>query len=646
VCATLAWLAAERDRLFECYFAAPASGGHFGGGHPALVRPEELRGGTFTGGHHLEQFYRLLVEFDVEAVLLGSGPFDALLKEAGLRVLASSDNVAELYWQLLINLDAKRADGLLVVGDGGRPQGVPLTPFAYPEIANRRLLAIGAGDPAALESLRGDLALEALWLAGIAPKGAVVIESTGVPSVAAQTAWMARRWGGWAHGYMLADPELAGRWTPHAVRNRLITLFGVPQREVIELMQQPLSRQTVVLGRPQDEHDLLELSKAGVALQLIDPARPPFPVLRERRTRAAPMPACPTQDADDAQLERWAADGRVLASLLFWTGMIRDLENLYALADVLAATRLACGVVLTAASFEYMPHPPLSLLEVDAALGGLTPQVEALLGSGGGGAFVESKAPPDRLAAALEQSVATLAEQLGGRDRVPSGWWGVMDAAMRPARLPRLTWRPDPPYLRLRRQRPSVPSTRPTADEADRIGFANGRAGLRARLLERLSGSFVEPLHPFDEFVPGPPGKAVLEVVRDAGFEYAFTKSAFGPRSRVVRGVEGITVMNHTAGRWDGSIPFVNVNTVGDLRQAERRLLRQQRPGWLVGALATSLWALSGSRWERGERLRQISRWVAEGGASGRLVNVPPRVVARYASLLATKGLVDTVEAQ
>jgi hypothetical protein len=293
-----------------------------------------------------------------------------------------------------------------------------------------------------------------------------------------------------------------------------------------------------------------------------------------------------------------------------------------------------------------MPHPPLSLLGVDAALGGLAPQVEALLGSGGGGAFVESKTPPDRLAAALEKSVETLAEQLGGRDRAPSGWWGVMDAALQPARLPRVTWRPDPPYLRLRRQRPSAPSTRPTADEADRIGFANGRPGLRARLLERLSGSFVEPLHPFDGYAPGPPGKAVLEVVRDAGFEYAFTKSAFGPPSRVVRGVEGITVMNHTAGRWDGSIPFVNVNTVGDLRQAERRLLRQQRPGWLVGSLATSLWALSGSRWERGERLRQISRWVAEGGASGRLVNVPPRVVARYARLLAAKGLVDTVDAQ
>ena len=645
VCATLAWLTAERDRLFECYFAAPASGGHFAGGHPAYARPEELRGGSIAGGHHLEQFYRLLVEFDVEAALLGSGPFDGLLKEAGLRLLAISDNVAEFYWQLLINLEAKRADGLLVVGDGGRPQGVPLTAFAYPEITNRRLLAIAAGDATALEALRGDLALEALWLAGTRPKGAVVIEGTTVPTVAAQTAWMARRWEGWARGYMLADPELAGRWTPHAVRNRLVALFGVPQRDVIELMRQQLSTQAVVLGRLQEDHDLAELSKAGVSLQQVDPARPPFPVLRERAPRAVPTRAHETHDPDDAQLERWATDRRVLASPLFWTGMIGELENLYALSDVLATTRLACGVVLTAPSFQYMPHPPLSLLEVDAALGGLAPRVEALLGSGGIGAFLESKAPPERLAAALRQAVETLAQQVGGRDRVPAGWWGVMDAALRPIRPPLLTWRPDPPYLRVRRERSRPLAAGPASDDIDRVGFPDGRSGLVTRVRLALAASFVEPLHPFDGYAPGAPARAVLEAVRDAGFQYAFTKAALGPRSRVVGDIEGLTVMNHTAGRWEGATPFVSVSSLRDLQRAERKLASQQRPGWLVGSIATSLWALSGSRWERGERLREMCQWVAAGGASGRLVNVPPRVVARYARLLASRHLLDNVNA-
>ena len=161
-------------------------------------------------------------------------------------------------------------------------------------------------------------------------------------------------------------------------------------------MRQPLSEQAVVLGRPQGDHELYELSDAGVALQQIDPARPPFPVFRERASPVLPPPASSVRDPDDAQLERWAADRRVLTTLLFWTGMIRDLESLYGLADVLATSRLACGVVLTAASFQYMPHPPLSLLEVDSALGGLAPQVEPLLGSGGIGALLEARTPPGR----------------------------------------------------------------------------------------------------------------------------------------------------------------------------------------------------------------------------------------------------------
>jgi hypothetical protein len=166
-----------------------------------------------------------------------------------------------------------------------------------------------------------------------------------------------------------------------------------------------------------------------------------------------------------------------------------------------------------------------------------------------------------------------------------------------------------------------------------------------SRGVRALRGSLGEPLELFDGYALGPPPAALLEAVRGAGFRYAFTKSAFGPRSRVVRGVDGITVMNHTAGRWDPSPPFVSVGGVEDLQRAERRLVSQQRPGWLVGSLATSPWALSGSRWERGGHLRAICQWVADGGSSGSLVNVRPQVLARYAGLLAARGLVDQLDA-
>src|SRR6266852_6274049 len=97
-----------------------------------------------------------------------------------------------------------------------------------------------------------------------------------------------------------------------------------------------------------------------------------------------------------------------------------------------------------------MPRPPLTLAYVPRELGGLAPRIEVVLASGGAGAFLESEAPPERFAGILRRSVEQLGQLLGGRERVPRGWWGVMDAALEPRRPPRLTPEPDAPYVRIR----------------------------------------------------------------------------------------------------------------------------------------------------------------------------------------------------
>ena len=66
-CSTLAWLAGVEGSRFECYYDSVRSGVHYGGGHPGHAAAADLRGGTFTGGHHLEQFYLLLRMFECEA---------------------------------------------------------------------------------------------------------------------------------------------------------------------------------------------------------------------------------------------------------------------------------------------------------------------------------------------------------------------------------------------------------------------------------------------------------------------------------------------------------------------------------------------------------------------------------------------------
>lgn len=644
VTATLAWMAAESGRRFECYFGAVASGTHFGGGHPAGVPDADLRGGTLNDGHHLEQLYRVLTEFRCEAACLGESPFEGVLQDAGVPILSRRHDVAGFYAEVVGALGLSEPGDLLLVGDGGRPQGVALTAYAFPEIVNRRLLAIADGDAAALAALRAGRRLHALWPSRGAPEDAAVVPAPAQGSIARQTSWMARRWERWSTGHLLGDPELVGRWAPTAVRERWTPVFGIPQTEAITAMRHSLAGQRAVWGRQQDDRDFLELSRLGTAFQLVDPGRPAFPVVRTSiRAPSAPPPTA-AGDPDDGELERWAESGRVAVSLLFWTGMVRELENLYALADALALSGLAAGLVLTTESFLHMPHPPLSLLGVPRTAGGLAPRVEALLASVGAGAVLESEAPPERLREALRTSVDELAA-VWGREWVPSGWWGVMDPELREVRAPRLSRQPEAPWVKVRyRGRGGGAPSAPLEVREPAPRPAPGPA-LRALVRRSALRHLMEPLRPFDGFAPGPPGLGVLSAVRDAGFTYAFTKAGFGGDPKVVSGVPGLTALTYTVGRWDGWTPFATVNTLGDLRAAERRLRRGRGPGWLVGTLDTCLWAFSGPRWERGQRLLEICRWAARGGDSGELINVPPRVVARYARLLAERGLVDRLPA-
>jgi hypothetical protein len=158
-----------------------------------------------------------------------------------------------------------------------------------------------------------------------------------------------------------------------------------------------------------------------------------------------------------------------------------------------------------------------------------------------------------------------------------------------------------------------------------------GLAGslVRGLGLERL----FEERRPFDDQRPGAIDEAVADAVRGAGFEYMWTKASFGRPVAALRRDEFVA-LPLTAGNWDGWSPFYTVSGAGDLARAERRLLRSGDPGWLSGTIDSPLWLLPGEVLERGSALYRIAQFVAGGGRSGKLVNVTPNVIARYARLL------------
>jgi hypothetical protein len=361
-------------------------------------------------------------------------------------------------------------------------------------------------------------------------------------------------------------------------------------------------------------------------------------MLTRRRRFPPDLPDPSAHDPTDAELARYAAEGRILVSLLFWSGMLREIENLYAVFDLAALTGVKAGLVLTAASLAYWPSP-LDLLAVPAERGGVYPQLEVLLGSCGDGAAIESAMPKDRLRDHLAAASRRLDELGLPAAWRPRGWWPTLDAEL----VSRPRWQAAAPvaWNHSARYRLEI------LYRADR-GNGNGHSGdgLRSRLSNEarraLRQTALKPLfrgrRPFDGFRPGPLDEGVARMVRSAGFSYMFTKAGFGDPPHVAYRDGDFVALNHTAGQWDGWTPFETVSGVGDLRRAEARLLGRRRPGWLVGTIDTCLWALSGELWRAAPGLAAIARFAAEGGTSGRLVNVRPAVLARYARLIGAAG--------
>lgn len=630
-CATLAWIAAGEGLEFECYYAGRASGVHYGGGLPWHHDPADLRGGTFEGAHHREQLALLLERFACQAVCLGESPFDAMLAEAGVHVRARASGVADLYGQVLDSSPLLRPDTVLVIGSGRGP--VSLVPYACHEVVQRKVLAIAGGDPDLEAELGESFAVDHLW-SGEPAHG-------DLGAVARLSLEMADRWPSAASTFLLGDPEMAGRWIPAAVRNGWAPVFGIPQSELVKRMGDRLRDVPVVWGRQQDDTDFLELSRAGAAFQLVDPGRPPFPILASPGLVVPPAAPCDSEPPDE-ELERWAREGRVVTSLVFWAGMVREIECMYALGDMLAASGLRAGIALTTEALRYLASSPLARLAAPPGQGGLRGNVEVLLASAGAGAMLESEAPVARFASTLRASLAAAGGQGAPAPSPFKGWWAVMDAPLLPRKLGRVALRAWPPAAKVRYRRRPLDIA---AQDVPGVPGSRGRPSLRARVRESPIGSLFEPIRPFDEMRPGGPRRDILEAVRDAGFEYALTKSSFGEAPTVATGVDGLTAVNYTAGRWDGWTPFETVNELGDLEDAERKLLRAGRPGWLLGGFDACLWTFSGHVLDRGRELLEMCRWTAAGGGSHRLVNVTPHTLARYARVLAERGMVRTVEA-
>lgn len=669
VAATLAWAARRAGWLFEVYYDAYRLGEHYGGGDPDEAPAGLLTGGTMLGGGHHERLYLLLHRFDTLVITQGAVAFDLALRQIGAARLSAA-SAHELYEQAFRELGVPLPAAAVILDAAPLPTLRGLDAYSYPEIIEREALAFesSALTPDTLEwmSAHGVRDTRALWmgkrqrerLGAQTPGGLGLADLLTLEALSpgdtfqSVTERLARRWlpqypGGW----ILADPLTVSAWMPEAVRERRLAIYGKPQREIIRRLSDELrASETPVLGRQYEDADFFDLSDLGVAFQLIDPGRPPFPALRHAEydwSRATPAAITPEfAEPDDAQLARWMSEGRILTSLIFWTGMIRELENLPRIVDLVALTRLKAGVALTIPALEYQPEGALELLRTPLEQGGVAPHLEPLLASCGLGAAIESRMPAGKLAAYLDASMRRLEELGVPPEWRPIGWWTTMDPEMIPLPQPKLPIRPtlerEAPYVRLRYTSASAqqaemrgPASAP-ADATDTAAEETLSRKRRVGAWARAHGldAMLAPYRPYEHFVPGELRPDIVDAARSAGLRYMFSKAGFGDPPRALTMDDRFIALNYTAGRWDGWTPFETINTIHDLRTAEKRLLARREPGWLVGTLDSCLWTFTGPIWRRGAALHAIATYLAGGGDSGRLINVTPHVVARYARLI------------
>ena len=675
IAATLAWATAEAGWFFEVYYDAYRLGEHYGGGDPAWQPAGYLHGGAMVGAHHHERLYLLPHRFDVTVLTDGDVAFAPALAQLETPREAVS-GYAQTYERAFALLGVPRPSRVVLLDAAPTPALAGIDAYLYPEIASRHALGLDVGSVTSddLERLLpANATIEAFYVAperldtfgarlrqaGATIEPAVAAPLTPDADFARVTEEIARRHlAEYTGGWILADPATVAAWLPEALRERRIAIYGKPQARVLERLDAELrASKTDVLGRQYEDGDFFTLSAQGLPFQLIDPARPPFPVLRHAGYQWTSAPSAPCMVAgepDDEQLRAWAREGRVLTSIIFWTGMIRELENLPRVVDLVALTRLKAGLALTVPALLYQPETALEQVRVPLERGGVYPHLEMLLASCGVGATIESRMPAGRLAEYLAESRRLLDEAGVPLEWRPRGWWAVMDPEMIPLPRPRLPVVARPtraaPFVQLRYHSPSSAVSGPTASApaVTEKGNVGGAKPSRRPAKQRVGDwardhglrRMLAPYRPFEFFTPGPIVRETIDAVRAAGFEYMFSKASFEPHATVLAREDDFIALNYTVGHWDGWTPFETINGLADLQRAEKRLLSHKRPGWLVGTLDTCLWAFTGPIWSHGAELRAMAEFLARGGETGRLINVTPHVVARYARLLTEKGAV------
>jgi hypothetical protein len=429
---TLAWMADEAGALFECYLESQGSGALFA-----------AQGSTVIGGRHEQSFNYLCAAFDVQIILLGdTAVFDSSIAAFGCEVIARAENLLDLYREIA---DLPR-DALFVPTDSR----IDVGPYLFPDIYFARRLALPAADASAAAELGVETAHSACLsdserelVAGVFGEVDEIDALSEGDDIGSVTVRIAERWIERAEGVAFGDPPVILPQIPWHCRKKRVAVYApkqsLPPRAVqvsayveeTSAIADDVSRlalatgSPVIVGRQTGDGDIFRWSRDGLCIQITDPNRPIFPVVETNVPRWARAGDTPPLEVDDATLEQYADEGKILVSLLWHSGEVAHNEAMLNVFDLAATTGIKMGIGAHAARYETCPQS-WELLSVPAERGGVRGLIEPLLHSGGRGVMAEAECPPDQLAEHCRASMARIRE-IAGDAGTPTGYYAFMD---------------------------------------------------------------------------------------------------------------------------------------------------------------------------------------------------------------------------
>lgn len=620
--ATLAWLAEEIRWNFEIYYEAYHSGKHF-----SPYFSENHFGSTVVGGFHLERFLLINKLFDVKYAILGNPELFSshFLKSIGADIIVETQDLLDFYKKIFSYFDVQFPKELVLVGTHPFPSTskvpsnnahprlfknilknllgkfrpnrkcvpqnlIHVDPYCYPEIYYRRALGVGCTAPSSFSFQKID-DFEGIYTLFTPDEVAEDLKNKGFNVKAVDkfqledTYWsvtnrIIERWLKYSDGVAFCDPVLASYWLPWLCRHKKLAVYETFMERVRSQMRDLVlsTEHKIIYGRQSSDRDITELSKDDIIWNIMDPGRPPVPIMEEANYRMyRPEKSYYEFEPDEDTLKSFANERKILCTVLFYCPDIRHVEVLPRILELATLTKMKTGLAITAQWYQMVPDI-LEKINVPLENGGVFPNVEPLLCSAGVGVGVEADGflKKTTLRKHLKEAKRIISEIAGSRF-LPKGHYPFLDTIK------------DYPYSESRLKRVS---------DAD------------------------------------PPFKTIEE----SGFEYSISYSSPG-KPKILYKSNSFIAINQTSKHWHPYSPFLVMSNPREIKTIELRLTLMRKPGWIIAAFDSPLWMFSYYHWKKANKLFNVASYILRGGITGKLINTTPHVISRYARVLDEKGL-------